>query len=180
MFLVEKTFIVGVIYRSPDSVVKDFNECLSSSLDLINKEDKLCYIFGDFNINLLKNNPDTFTADFLNILYSSYFFPLIHKPTRVKENSATLIDNILTNNLSEGMKSGVLYVDLSDHFPIFQFSLIKFNTTKQKKKKMLKRSMSKLNVSKFKDMLASTSWNDLYKEKKCSFCISKLYENYKR
>jgi len=42
---------------------------------------------------------------------------------------------------------------------------------------MLKRIMRKLNVYKFIDILASTSWNDLYKEKKCSFCISKFYEN---
>lgn len=125
-----KNIIVGVIYRPPDSVVKYFNESLSSLLDLINKEDKLCYILGDFNINLFKSKLNTQTGDFLNILYSNYFFPLIHKSTRVKENSATLIDNILTNSLSEGMKSGVLYSDLSDHFPIFQYSLIKINRPK--------------------------------------------------
>ena len=63
------------------------------SVLLINNEDKLCYIFGDFNINLFKNKLDSLTGDFLNILYSSYFFPLIHKSTQVKENSATLTDN---------------------------------------------------------------------------------------
>jgi len=170
----EKNVIVGVIYRPPDSTVKDFNESLSSSLDLINKEDKFCYILGDFNINLFKNNLDTLTADFLNILYSSYFFLLIYKSTRVKENSATLIDNILTNNLNEGMKSGVLYLDLSDHFPIFQYSLIKSNKTKQNKKRMHKRIMSKSNISKFNDILASISWNDLYKENNAHFA----YQNF--
>lgn len=47
-----KNIITGVIYRPPDSVIKDFSDSLSSSLDLINKEGKLSYILGDFNINL--------------------------------------------------------------------------------------------------------------------------------
>lgn len=122
-----KNIIVGVIYRPPDSVVKYFNESLSSLLDLINKEDKLCSFLGDFNINLFKNKLNTLTGDFLNILYTNYFPPLIHKSTRVKENS----DNILTNSLREGMKSGVLYSDLSDHFPIFRYSLIRINRPKR-------------------------------------------------
>ena len=40
------------------------------------------------------------------------------KPTRCTENSFTLIDNIFTNNLSE-WESGILQIDLTDHFPIF-------------------------------------------------------------
>ncbi len=54
--------------------------------------------------------------------FSTFFILVIiyllfnHKPTRVKENS--LIDNVLTNSLSEEIKSCVLYSDLSDHFPI--------------------------------------------------------------
>lgn len=164
-----KNFVVGVIYRPPDSIIKDRSESLSNSLDLINNEDKLCYIVGDFNINLFNYKSDTLTGDFLNILYSSYLFPLIHKSTRVKENSATLIDNILTNSLSEGIKSGLLYLDLSDHFPIFQYSLIKVNRAKHTKKTMHKRIMSKSNITKFKDKLASISWDDLYEENNAVF-----------
>lgn len=57
----------GGIYRPPSSVVKYFSENLFSSLDLINKEVKVCYARGDFNINVFKSN--TQTRDFLNILY---------------------------------------------------------------------------------------------------------------
>ena len=165
----KRNVVVGVIYRPPDSIIKDFNESLSNSLDLINNEDKLCYILGDFNINLFNYKSGTLTGDFLNILYSSYFSPLIHKSTGVKENSATLIDNILTNSLSEGMTSGVLYLDLSDHFPIFQYSLIKVNRAKHTKKTMHKRIMRKSNITKFKDKLACISWDDLYEENNAEF-----------
>ena len=157
-----KNVVVGVIYRPPDSIIKDFYESLSNSLDLINNEDKLCFILGDFNINLFNYKSATLTGDFLNILYFSYFSPLIHKSARVKENSATLIDNILTNSLSKGMKSRALYLDLSDHFPIFQYSLIKVNRAKHTTKTMHKRIMSKSNITKVKEKLASISWDDLY------------------
>lgn len=100
--------IVCVIYRTPDSSIQDCNDTLANLVDLINNEHKSSYILGDFNINLLKKKCDTATVDFLNIIYSSNF-PLIYKPTRVIENSATLIDYILTNYLREGIKSGVLY-----------------------------------------------------------------------
>lgn len=92
----EKNIIVGVVYWPPHSVIKDFNESLLCSLERVNNENKPCYILGDFNLNLLNYDTDTLTGDFLNVLYSSYFFPLIHKATRVKEKSATLIDNILS------------------------------------------------------------------------------------
>ncbi len=169
-----RNIIIGVIYRPPDSVIKNFNDSLSSSLDLINKDGKLCYILGDFNINLFKHKSETLSGDFLNVLYSSYFSPLIHKSTRVNGNSATLIDNILTNSLGKGMKSEVLYSDLSDHFPIFQYSIIKADRAKYTRKINHKRIMSKLNISKFKDMLTSISWNDIYEENNADFAYQKF------
>lgn len=89
----------------------------------------MLYILGDFNVNLLNHKTASATGEYLNILYSSYFYRLIHKPTRVKDSLATLIDNTLTNSLSDGTKSGVLHVDLSDHFPIFHFSSVKIAKT---------------------------------------------------
>lgn len=171
-----KSAIVGVIYRPPDSVIKDFNEGLFCLLDRVNSENKCCFILGDFNLNLLKHNSDTLVEDYLNVLYSSYFFPLIHKPTRVKETSATLIDNILSNSLTEGMKSGILYTDLSDHFPIFQFSAIKTNKAVNSKEKMSKRIMSKKNISKFKNMLGARSWDELYEENNAEVAYQKFLD----
>lgn len=64
-----RNIIVGVIYHPPDQIIRDFNESLLCCLDRINKEDKKCYILGDFNINLFKHNTATVTGDFL-ILFS--------------------------------------------------------------------------------------------------------------
>ena len=74
---------------------------------------------GDFIINLLNSNIHNSTSEFVDTLYESNFFPLINKPTRVTKVSATLIDNIFTNNIKHnGILSSILYTDITDHFPI--------------------------------------------------------------
>jgi hypothetical protein len=54
---------------------------------------------GDININLLRSDSCKYTQHFLLSLQSYNFIPTIDKPTRVHNNSATLIDNIFVNNI---------------------------------------------------------------------------------
>ena len=63
----------------------------------------MCYIMGDFNLNLLNDHSHQRTGEFLDIMYSNMFFPLITRPTRITSSSATLIDNIFTNNLDTSL-----------------------------------------------------------------------------
>lgn len=111
--------IIGCIYHLPDSNIDDFNDALSVKLDHIGKEGKLCLIQGDFNINPKKTDLHAPTSAFINMLYSSYFYPTITKPTRLTRNIATLIDNIITNSLEHISKSGVLFCDISNPLPVF-------------------------------------------------------------
>ena len=89
--------IAGIIYRAPDSDVKCFLERITEITAKINLENKKCYLLGDFNIDLLGVNNSGILGEFLVILYSSFFKPLIGKPTRITKNTVTLIDNIFTN-----------------------------------------------------------------------------------
>ena len=75
---------------------------------------------GDVNINLLNSDSHLQTAEFLETLYSFSFSPLITKPTRNTDNTATLIDNIFTN-YSPNKKgvAGILCTDITDHLPIY-------------------------------------------------------------
>ena len=50
-------------------------------------------------------------------------YPLINRPSRITEYSATLIDSIFTNNLITDKLSGLIINDVSDHLPAF--SIIK-------------------------------------------------------
>ena len=73
---------------------------------------------GDFNINLLRIQYNNNAKLFLNIMYSNYYFPVILRPTRITNNSCTLIDNIFINNPLI-TSSGFIICDISDHLLIF-------------------------------------------------------------
>ena len=97
---VKKNVIVGIIYRPPDKDPLLFNDIVKTALAKIDKEKKFGYLLGDFNLDLLKSEIHNPTLDFLNSLFSYSFWPLITRPTRVTSSSATLIDNIFTNNIA--------------------------------------------------------------------------------
>ena len=116
-------FIVGCVYRPPGKNLKEFNiemNCILSSLTKTNKE---VYIMGDFNIDLLQYKSHADTDNFVNSMMASSFIPLINRPTRVTEGTATIIDNIFTNSHDiSRFLTGILPTDVSDHFPIFCIS----------------------------------------------------------
>ena len=73
------------------------------------------------NLDLLKLTHHPPTDDYVNNLFTSGFLQLITKPTRCKNNSATLIDHFITNVMKNAYTCGVIISDISDHFPIFLF-----------------------------------------------------------
>ena len=84
------------MYRSPDQDINEFNRFFEEILSKVTKnENKLFYLMGDFNINLLNHDTQSPTADFIDVLNSFSLYPSITKPTRITSKTATLIDNIL-------------------------------------------------------------------------------------
>ena len=124
--------IVGVVYRPPNDKLEQFKQTLSEILQKIDLQKRKCYIMGDFNVDLLKIEESWNSNDVLNCMFSSSFYPLISKPTRITSRSETLIDNTFVNSLVDNFTNGLLSTDLSDHLPIFQISIsLTQNTTKK-------------------------------------------------
>ena len=101
------------------------------------------------------------SREFLDLLFSLSFRPLITKPTRVKSNSATLIDNIFVNHSSQSLDSfqGIFYTDISDHFLIFHIVL---SSIKDKPLGSVKRRIySQRYIERFKEILGNTDWSTL-------------------
>ena len=121
VFSTNRNVIVTVIYRPPNTDTRIFNERLNAVLNCVNNERKLCYLMADYNINILNYDFHSATAEFVDMFYSHAFLPLINRPTRITQNSATIINNIFTNNIGESEcgHNGILVTDISDHFPIF-------------------------------------------------------------
>ena len=114
----KKSIILGTIYGPPNTCLPSFVESLNLILNIVNKENKLIYFAGGDNINLLNDSSCQQINHFLDVFMVNSMFPVIQYPTRVTINSATLIDNIFTNDI-ENISSGILFVEISDHFPIF-------------------------------------------------------------
>ena len=171
--------IVGLIYRPPNSNVSEYSQLLNENiLSKIRLENKTLYLLGDFNINLLNIDHHTPSAENLEMLYSHSMFPLITKPTRVRSNSATLIDNIFGNDLLNTKKiNGILYTGISDHYPIF--SILTDKTQKEKVTSVQYRSYSQNNISKFSETLEALNWEEALKCTDATLAFSKFYEKFK-
>ena len=71
---VNKNILIGVIYRPPTTDVRSFNIKLHVYLDKIRKDNNICYLLGDFNINLLNHDIHNLTGEFYDLMTSNYFF----------------------------------------------------------------------------------------------------------
>ena len=111
--------IIGAIYRPPNIDQLTFNIEFDKLFRSITKGCTSCILLGDYNINLLHSSTDQETGNFLNALFTNSVLPTITQPTRYGAQSATLIDNVITNKYLEQHLSGILLNDFSDHFPIF-------------------------------------------------------------
>ena len=157
----EKNIIVGTIYRPPNLNPNEFIKDLNDLLTKISREkNKLCYLLGDYNLNLIGHYCHQQTSDFLDLMYSCMFYPLITRPTRITAHTATLIDNIFTNNLDEQAFNGLLFTDISDHIPIFSITSIQHSDSASSVSTVF-RDKSKANMSKFKDNLGNFDWTSL-------------------
>lgn len=152
-----QNYLLVCIYRPPSGNFNEFivamNDILSS---IFEKKYQGVYIFGDFNINLLRSD-DNNVFDFINMMFSFSLFPLITKPTRVTSTSATLIDHIWSSQIENNIGNYVIHTDISDHFPIVsQFHL---GSIKQEPQFVFKRVISFTSTEKFISDLALIDWS---------------------
>ena len=95
---------------------------LNPLLDNLSKNtNKTIVLLGDFNIVLLNFDTSEYVSTFLNLAYNS-LQPQIPLPTRISNNSKSLIDNIFCNipdPLIKSAMSGNISSSISDHLPQF-------------------------------------------------------------
>ena len=64
----KKNIVIGLIYRPPNSKFNLFENEINQILSKIDKENKICYLIGDFNIDLLKSESCDFAGKFFEQL----------------------------------------------------------------------------------------------------------------
>ena len=93
-----KPILIGILYRPPDQ--SGFLDKLSTAISKTSCFDNQeVYILGDLNINLINNQKHTpyGIKQYQEFCSLHGLKQLITSPTRVTENSSSLLDHVLTN-----------------------------------------------------------------------------------
>ena len=115
--------------------------------------DKICFLVGDFNLNLIDYQSNGKVRDFVNLIFQHSLVPIVNKPTRVTKNNATLNDYIITNSfMDQENLTGILKTDISDHFPIFTISVKYRLDSSYKKVTLRKRIINADSIEEFRDI----------------------------
>ena len=115
-----KHMIIGCIYKHPNADISQFTVKMENILKMLNQRKYEVYLMGDINIDFLNYTAHAPTEEYLDMLYSNDFLPLITKPTRITNHTKTLIDHIYTNAINVfNATPGIATIDISDHLPVF-------------------------------------------------------------
>ena len=128
-----------------------------------------CYLMGDFNIDLFKSESCDYANYFTEQLFTSSFSPLITKASRITHHTATLIDNIFTNNMEQLDDSinGIIFSDISDHLQIvhmFNTNMFGKNARENVNNVTYQRIFNETNTEVFKNAIKTLSWDNILNE----------------
>ena len=174
-----KKVLVGVVYRPPGRSIDDFNEQLRSLFEKISNTRFPCYLMGDVNINLINHASHQNTGEYLDLIYSNGYIPVINRPTRVTSQTATLIDHIVTNNfIGKSLYQGVLLTDITDHYPIFSIThddSINLSDDEY----IVYRNMKSENFDRFYHRISEIEWTDVINNVSCEHAFTLFHEKMK-
>ena len=97
---------------------------------------------------------------FYELLSSYGLVPFILLPTRICGDSATIVDNIFSNNMTNTIISGNIVTDFSDHFS--QFISVQRPKLDYKSINIYKRDYSKFSEKSFRDDVSIQNFNNNY------------------
>ena len=155
-----KNTIIGTMYRHPcmdqNLFLDDFVKPLC---DKLTAENKKIYLAGDFNLDL-SNLTHAESQRFFEIMMSYFLRPTITLPTKINKIRHTVIDNILTDQVTEGMVSGNLSIAISDHLPSFLL-VPNENECRSPKQKIFRRDTKNFDRENFILDFLGVNWDDV-------------------
>ena len=157
-----KNIIISCVYRAPGTDIETFRNTIENLLSKCNQ--KTIFLCGDNNIDLLNPHKHKSIDEFIDTMYSINLYPLITRPTRITRNTATLIDNIFTNEMGKNMESGLLVTDITDHLPVFVIYKCDYVNTNTTDSPRYKRLLTERSIAALKQDLLAQNWNTIYDE----------------
>ena len=109
--------VIDIAWYRPPSEPNSCFDSLQENLSFFDTEGKKSIILGDTNCDFNHaNNSPRYVVQIRDLYDVFGMAPLIKKSTRVTLDSSTLIDHIATTNCNRIVESGVLEINLSDHY----------------------------------------------------------------
>ena len=182
------TKVVGNIYRSPsgspDNFVKLFDS-VCRSLDRHSR--KHIVLAGDLNIDLLKHENFQAAQNLIDTLSKYGFVQLVSRPTRITENSCTLIDHVYSNNIENTISCNILTTDISDH--LATLTSINLGGKKlNKRSKLINKNGANKNImfrvykeendQKFQELIQGENWEKVFDSDDAAAQYNKFNEIY--
>lgn len=172
-----KKIMLATVYKPPCAKNGEFLDALMGLLSEFQiggfDEFILC---GDFNIDLLNIVEDENANQLLDALSTLSLLPIITKPTRIANESHTLIDNIFINKPNL-IQSGILLSDISDHFPIFLIHKYFFHPGENSSKVQIKfRLINDVTLSNLYNKVAHADYGDIVDDDDCDRGLSIFVE----
>lgn len=108
-------FLVFCFYCPPKTNKLSFTLEFDNFLEHVSNTGKKVMIFGDFNIDILKDN--LLIRNYIDAIHSNGFKVLNYEATRVAQHSRTCIDHVISN-FPVLKEPSLLNFNISDHYPI--------------------------------------------------------------
>ena len=182
----KKDLILVAIYRQPNNNnLEVFNNELGRLLSLLDKKKNDVVVAGDMNLDLLKHDCHVATANYLDLMSQHQFIPRIVRPTRVKQQSATLIDHFFTYENDSFSKSGIIDTEIAgnhgytDHFPIFL--ILKTDIGGQQATGQVQKTFfTTKNHEARKESLKNEDWSEIYRLEDADKIYDQILEKYSK
>jgi hypothetical protein len=177
-----QVFTIGALYRHPRGNIKFFLEDLENTLLSLNVSNTVI-LAGDFNIDLLSFQDCVEVKNYLDLLISYAYIPVITSATRVTSTSCPLLDHInirCSNDASVTLgKSFVsnLFCDFSDHYANMCLLYLP-NPNKTDEIQNPIRIYSKKNFHSFHLALSKANWEKVYESFNADDAFSSFYKNF--
>lgn len=142
----------------------------STIISLKNHENLV--VVGDLNIDYTSKKA---AKELISIEREFHIKQLITSPTRITQKTETLLDHIYTNS-DKIIKSGVLPLNLSDHYPVFL--ILKKLPVKYERVTFTCRQTKYLDIEQLKKMLQDADWTSFYRENDINKAWAEMYRIY--
>ena len=151
----EKSFLIGSLYRNPAEWVEWVDRFKMSLKNVLNDKKEII-LLGDFNKDLLNLHVN---RDWLILTESLGLSQLVTQPSRVTNNSSSIIDHIYSSDEDNLSKVHVCQTGISDHFAVFCNRNINANLKKNSHKSITYRSFKHLDEIEFLHDLQLVPWS---------------------